>query len=97
MYDLGGRKFFLTSIGPVGCLPYEKWQFNSTNGSCLEYANIWVEYYNARLQIAMQQMMVQTPGLYLLYGNAYDKVYAYSQEPEQYGTMPNVDLLIIIL
>lgn len=85
LYALGARKIFITSTGPLGCLPYEMWQFNVTNGTCFEEPNKWVQIYNSKLQAAMQGLTQRISDLYLVYGNAYDKVYAYVQTPEDYG------------
>lgn len=85
LYALGARKLILTSTGPLGCLPFEMWSYNMTNGTCNEEANGWVQIYNAKLQAAIQSHVQGVPDLYILYGNAYDKVYAYIQAPQDYG------------
>ena len=61
------------------------WQSNVTNGKCLEEPNKWVQTYNTKLQLAMYNLTLHIPSLYILYGNAYDKVYAFIQTPENYG------------
>nr|PNR51133.1 hypothetical protein PHYPA_010319 [Physcomitrium patens] len=85
LYNIGARKVLITSAGPLGCLPYEMWQMGIKNGECSDEVNKWVQIYNEKLLLFIQDMPQQIPDLYLLYGNAFDKVYAYIQTPHEYG------------
>lgn len=87
LYNIGARKVLITSAGPLGCLPYEMWQMGIKNGECSDEVNKWVQIYNEKLLLFIQDMPQQIPDLYLLYGNAFDKVYAYIQTPHEYGIL----------
>ncbi|KAF8411842.1 hypothetical protein HHK36_004401 [Tetracentron sinense] len=69
LYHLGGRKFVLISINPIGCTPVSK--ANSPSKHCREDLNGAALLFNAHLKVLVDVMKPQMPGSNLVYVNSY--------------------------
>lgn len=86
LYNLGARKIFIVSVGPLGCIPSQLYQQKSPDGSCIEFLNSYVRGFNAAVRPLLRQLTSSLPGSIYVYGNAYDLVASYVANPAAVGT-----------
>ncbi|KAM6542142.1 hypothetical protein CsatB_006589 [Cannabis sativa] len=84
LYRLGGRKFVLMSINPIGCSPMVRTMVqhstptqnrnrnqNQNQNRCIQGLNIAAQLFNNHLKSLVDTMKPQMPGSALLYVNSY--------------------------
>jgi phospholipase/lecithinase/hemolysin len=86
LYNLGGRKFMVCGVGPLGCIPSQIVQNSlNQNGQCVEFINAYVQGFNAALRPMLQQLTATLPGATFTYANSYDLGMSYINNPGTYG------------
>ncbi|XP_020590646.1 GDSL esterase/lipase 7 isoform X2 [Phalaenopsis equestris] len=85
LYMLGVRKMLLVGIGPLGCIPSQLFQHNSTDGSCIDLVNEQVSLFNERLVPLLVKLNSTLPGSFFVYENIYDTFNDLVQNPTNYG------------
>ncbi|PKU87539.1 GDSL esterase/lipase 7 [Dendrobium catenatum] len=85
LYMLGVRKMLLVGIGPLGCIPSQLYQHNSTDGSCIEIVNKQVSLFNERLVPLLLKLNSTLQGSFFVYENIYDTFVDLVQNPASYG------------
>ncbi|CAN4081422.1 unnamed protein product [Withania somnifera] len=60
LYDLGARKFIITGIGQMGCIP--SMLAESSNGQCADLVNEMVHPFNAKLKTMIIKFNKDLPG-----------------------------------
>ncbi|KAJ9146022.1 hypothetical protein P3X46_028342 [Hevea brasiliensis] len=71
LYNLGGRKFVLMSVNPIGCYPMVKAIQRASNGSCNQDLNRAARLFNAHLKSLVNDIKPKLPGSYLVFVNSY--------------------------
>ncbi|KAG8660742.1 hypothetical protein MANES_02G189200v8 [Manihot esculenta] len=71
LYNLGGRKFVLMSVNPIGCYPMVKAIQGARNGSCNEALNSAAHLFNAHLKSLVDATKPKLPGSDLVFINSY--------------------------
>eukprot|EP01018_Ginkgo_biloba_P022952 Gb_30432 [translate_table: standard] len=84
LYNLGGRKFVLSAVGPLGCIPSQLAMAN-TNGSCIDSINQQVVLFNAKLRSLVINLNANFPGAHFVYGDVYDAFADIINNPASYG------------
>uniref|UniRef100_A0A7N0VA94 GDSL esterase/lipase n=1 Tax=Kalanchoe fedtschenkoi TaxID=63787 RepID=A0A7N0VA94_KALFE len=82
IYGLGGRKFLIAGIGPVGCCPSER---NKNKDQCDDDANRLAQIYNEGLKSMLHHLKSSLPGFYYSYFDAYKVLNSFIQNPADYG------------
>ncbi|KAF2285737.1 hypothetical protein GH714_007530 [Hevea brasiliensis] len=83
IYDDGGRKFFVSGVGPIGCTPSRR--MKSKTGACNEEINSMVVMYNQRLKSMLQELNSQLKGVSYSYFDSYAMFENIIQKPATYG------------
>ncbi|XP_068649578.1 GDSL esterase/lipase At5g41890 [Aristolochia californica] len=86
LYELGGRKFVVVGVGPLGCIPFVRSLTLEPRGRCSESVNQLVKHYNSKL-ISMLDRLNQElgPETTFVYANSYQVFWDIIQNHEQYG------------
>ncbi|KAF4358232.1 hypothetical protein G4B88_030536 [Cannabis sativa] len=100
LYRLGGRKFVLMSINPIGCSPMVRTMVqhstptqnrnrnqnqNQNQNRCIQGLNIAAQLFNNHLKSLVDTMKPQMPGSALLYVNSYKIIRDIIRNPFQKG------------
>ncbi|GAB2277243.1 hypothetical protein Dimus_011950 [Dionaea muscipula] len=72
LHSQGLRKFFMASIGPLGCIPNQLASGASPPGKCVTAVNNMVLMFNTRLATLVDQLNSNHPDAKFVYGNSYD-------------------------
>lgn len=85
LYSVGLRKFFLTGIGPLGCIPNQRATGQAPAGRCVDYVNQMLGTYNEGLKGLVDQLNSNHPGSIFVYGNTYAAFGDILNNPATYG------------
>lgn len=85
LYYLGARKFSMTGLPPMGCLPSQR----STNfldpGKCVEDYNIVAMDFNVRLKASVDKLNKNLHGIRIAFSNPYHIFLQIIKKPSLYG------------
>lgn len=90
LYKMGGRKFTIAGLPPLGCLPFVKSVTAAGNGlrgqyDCIEQRNVEAVSYNDNLQKLIQDMQSSLKGTKFAYVDVYNPFMDMIQVPAKYG------------
>ncbi|OAY28480.1 GDSL esterase/lipase At5g55050 [Manihot esculenta] len=83
IYAHGGRKFFVSGVGPIGCTPSRRVKIRSE--ACNEEINSIVVMYNQRLKSMLQELNSEINGVSYSYFDTYAVMENIIQKPATYG------------
>ncbi|GMJ05087.1 hypothetical protein like AT5G55050 [Hibiscus trionum] len=83
LYESGARKFVLTGIGAIGCVPAERVK-NETH-ECSEEINFWSVKYNEGLKAMLRGLKSELHGMNYSYFDTYGIMQNAIQNPSSYG------------
>jgi phospholipase/lecithinase/hemolysin len=87
--ELGARKFVVSDVGPLGCIPYVRALEFMPAGECSASANRVTEGYNKKLKRMVEKMNQEMgPESKFVYTDTYKIVMEIIQNYRQYGTLP---------
>ncbi|ONK79376.1 uncharacterized protein A4U43_C01F5730 [Asparagus officinalis] len=89
LYSIGARKIVVVGLGPLGCIPSQLNQHNSTDGRCIERVNKVVSAFNQRLLPLTVKLNNSLPGSFFVYQNIYVSFYDLIQNSSKYGFSVN--------
>ncbi|XP_060971989.1 GDSL esterase/lipase At5g41890 isoform X3 [Cannabis sativa] len=73
LQELGGRKFVVVGIGPLGCIPFIRALNLLPSGKCSEEVNELIKGYNNKLNGVLDQLNKDlAPQTIFVYANSYD-------------------------
>lgn len=85
--ELGARKFVVSDVGPLGCIPYVRALEFMPAGQCSAPANRVTEGYNRKLRRMVEKMNREMgPESKFVYTDTYRIVMAIIQNHRHYGT-----------
>jgi hypothetical protein len=85
---MGARKFAVSDVGPLGCIPYVRALKFMPAGECSASANRVTVGYNKKLKTMVGKMNREMgPDSKFVYTNTYDIVTEIIQRYRQYGTL----------
>nr|KYP72931.1 GDSL esterase/lipase At2g30310 family [Cajanus cajan] len=87
LYDLGCRKFAVTGLPSIGCIPIQiTAKFESLKErKCVEDENSDAKLYNQKLASRLLKIQAMLPGSRVVYTNVYDPLINLINQPEKYG------------
>ncbi|XP_061365125.1 GDSL esterase/lipase At2g30310-like [Gastrolobium bilobum] len=85
LYDLGCRKFAVTGLPPIGCIPIQITANFVMDRKCVEDENSDSELYNRKLEKRLLQIQAMLPGSRVVYTDVYDPLMNLINQPEKYG------------
>ncbi|BBN16378.1 hypothetical protein MPTK1_7g05750 [Marchantia polymorpha subsp. ruderalis] len=83
LYTLGARKFLVSAVGPIGCIPDQLSKAGLP--TCVSSTNDQIRDYNVGLQSMLKQLNNNLQGAQYLYGNVYDMVASMVANPGSHG------------
>ncbi|KAH9757992.1 Lipase GDSL domain-containing protein [Citrus sinensis] len=84
LYSLGGRKFVLMSLYPIGCIPMVK-SFKPKQKFCLRELNLGVRQFNTQLKSMADAIKEQMPGSNIVIVNQYKIIMDIIKDPSSKG------------
>ncbi|XP_030526729.1 GDSL esterase/lipase At4g16230-like [Rhodamnia argentea] len=84
LYKLGGRKFVLMAINPIGCSPMAKARLPMRVG-CLQVLNQAAHLFNAELKSLVDDLNAKLPGSHFVFVNSYKIVQDIIKDPTSHG------------
>ncbi|XP_057957115.1 GDSL esterase/lipase At4g16230-like [Malania oleifera] len=86
LYDLDARKFLVTSIAPIGCIPFMR-DTNSFAGSdnCVGKSNQVVQLFNTRLKSLVVELTANLEGSKFVYADGYHILDDMIRNYKEYG------------
>ncbi|OIW04395.1 hypothetical protein TanjilG_32587 [Lupinus angustifolius] len=85
LYDLGCRKFGISGLPPIGCIPFQITVKHEKDRKCVEDENSDSKLYNLKLTERLPQLQALLPGSRLVYGDIYDPLINLITQPHKYG------------
>ncbi|KAJ1386260.1 SGNH hydrolase superfamily [Sesbania bispinosa] len=85
LYDLGCRKFAVTGLPSIGCIPLQITAKFVKDRKCVEDENSDAKIYNQKLARRLLQIQVVLPRSRVVYTDIYDPLISLVNQPEKYG------------
>lgn len=92
MYKVGGRKFAMMGISPIGCTPGAR--ALTRNGSCSGEANNLAKLHNIALTSVLTKLETHLRGFDYTYFDFYASVSERIQHPSKYGELFMLSVLL---
>ncbi|GLT46174.1 hypothetical protein SLA2020_199490 [Shorea laevis] len=84
IYELGGRKFAFQNVGPLGCYPHMKAEFNST-GECVQFLQILATMHNNALAKVAEELEIKLSGFKYLMFDFFTSLMDRANNPTKHG------------
>ncbi|XP_024528860.1 GDSL esterase/lipase At5g03810 [Selaginella moellendorffii] len=85
LYNVGGRRFAVVSVPPLGCLPSEITTAGKRDRSCVEDLNSKAVAHNVALQQLLTRTKASLPGTKVAYLDCYSVLFDAIHNPAKYG------------
>lgn len=85
LVNLGARKFILSNVGPLGCIPYRRTLDSTTNGQCVQSDNTLVLGFNAALKSLVDEFNGKHPNAKFVLADSYNVVSQIINNPTRFG------------
>ncbi|KAJ0008205.1 hypothetical protein Pint_29417 [Pistacia integerrima] len=85
IYEMGGRKFAFQNVGPLGCLPEFKQQYNHSGGACVEVLQAITSLHNSLLSNVTVELQSQLSGFQYLIFDFFSSLNDMINYPTKYG------------
>lgn len=85
LYQLEARKFVISNVGPLGCIPYQRIINELNDEDCVDLANELATQYNSRLKDLVAELNDNLPGATFVLANVYDLVSELIVNYHKYG------------
>ncbi|KAK8934310.1 GDSL esterase/lipase [Platanthera zijinensis] len=83
LYSLGARKLTFFGLGPMGCIPLQR--FTTSSGECQESTNKLSRMFNKKSLNLIETLSRTLPNATFKFGDAYDVFQDLIDNPETYG------------
>lgn len=84
LHHLGARKIVYHGVGPLGCIPSQRYKSGS-NESCVKELNSLIVDFNGSVQKLIQRLNSHLHGVKITYADTYSMVMKLVQNPQHYG------------
>ncbi|QHO40775.1 GDSL esterase/lipase [Arachis hypogaea] len=85
LYEMDARKFVVSNVGPIGCIPYQRAINQLNEDECSDLANKLAVQYNGRLKDLLAELNDNLPGANFVLANVYDLVMELITNYAKYG------------
>ncbi|KAG0587397.1 hypothetical protein KC19_2G161500 [Ceratodon purpureus] len=85
LMNLGARKFILSNVGPLGCIPYRMTLESTVKGQCVQSDNTLVSSFNTALKSLVDELNGRYPQTKFVLANSYNVVSQIISNPAAYG------------
>ncbi|KAK4341861.1 hypothetical protein RND71_037677 [Anisodus tanguticus] len=85
LHGLDARKFVITAVGSVGCIPLLRYQSANSSGECSQQANFWADKYNQQLKSMLQGLKAELKDINYSFFDTYNLLLNVIQNPATYG------------
>ncbi|KAL7087945.1 hypothetical protein ACP275_13G098800 [Erythranthe tilingii] len=83
IYGLGGRKFLVIGVAPIGCAP--KQRYKNTTNECNNEVNYWSKKYNDELTHMLPALKSELKDFHYTYFDVYRVFVNFIESPAAYG------------
>lgn len=84
LHSVGLRKFVLSGVGPLGCIPNQRATGQAPAGRCVDYVNQILGTFNEGLKSLVDQLNSNHPDTTFLYVNTYGAFGDFLNNPTSY-------------
>ncbi|KAK1274890.1 GDSL esterase/lipase [Acorus gramineus] len=85
LYDLGGRRFLIAGLGPLGCIPNQIGYLNQSTNNCVERINRMASRFNSKLKSMLRGLNSNLSEAYFLYWDIYTSSMDIINNASHYG------------
>jgi len=85
LVNLGARKFILSNVGPLGCIPYRMTLDSTKEGQCVQSDNSLVAGFNVALKSLVDEFNGRYPNAKFVLANSYNVVSRIINNPTSFG------------
>ncbi|KAJ0007987.1 hypothetical protein Pint_29421 [Pistacia integerrima] len=85
IYETGGRKFAFQNVGPLGCQPELKQQYNLSGGACVEVLQAIASLHNSLLSNVTTELQSQLSGFEYVIFDFFNSLNDMINYPTKYG------------
>ncbi|XP_010252444.1 PREDICTED: GDSL esterase/lipase At1g71250 [Nelumbo nucifera] len=85
LYNLGLRKFLISGVGPLGCIPNQIATGQAPPGRCVDKVNQMLGTFNQGLKTIVDQLNANHRGAIFVYANTYGAMGDILNNPARYG------------
>ncbi|KAK4265912.1 hypothetical protein QN277_026900 [Acacia crassicarpa] len=86
LYNLGGRKFIVVNVGPIGCIPYQRdINYPSSGEKCASLANELAQSFNVQLKSLVKELNKNLEGSNYVHADVYHIVQDIFHNYRAYG------------
>ena len=99
VYNHGGRKFVVSGLPPIGCLPLQITAsfYNTLNRECVDEQISDTIAYNTKLRNLVPELQKSLPESKIAYLDITDSVVEIIQNPEKYGKLQEWHTTLVIV
>lgn len=94
LYKLGGRKFVLMAINPIGCSPMAMARLPMRVG-CLQVLNRAAHLFNVELKSLVDDLNAKLPSSRFVFVNSYKIVGDIIKDPNSHGTCTSLSIILV--
>ncbi|KAF9615690.1 hypothetical protein IFM89_026072 [Coptis chinensis] len=85
LYSYGARKFIVSGLAPLGCIPMVIAFYSNDTNQCYEHHNEVSRKFSAKIKTMVQQLNQDLPGASILYLDIYNIAKKAIDNPSDYG------------
>ncbi|TXG68211.1 hypothetical protein EZV62_003146 [Acer yangbiense] len=85
MYNIGGRKFMIQNVSPLGCLPRHKEKYNISTDVCAGRSLVLTKLHNSQLIIALEELKSSLTGSVFSHFDYHKATGDRINDPAKYG------------
>ncbi|XP_077229535.1 GDSL esterase/lipase At1g71691-like [Tasmannia lanceolata] len=85
LYNMGGRKFLIAGLGPLGCIPNQIGNAGKNISACVDRTNEIASQFNAKVKEMLRELNKNLAGAHFLYWDVYTATMEIIDNLSQYG------------
>ena len=88
LYWAGGRRFLISGVGPLGCIPNQIGSAGGNSSACVSSTNMLARQFNANLRSMLRHLDGTLPGSRFLFWDTYSSSWDIINNFSLYGWYP---------